>query len=168
MRKGEMDNPLVVLFAVCAGLFLFAPIFMKIINTTSSSVSEKFGNVSVAAGATTSHIFTSTANMWDYFMIGLFVAVILFMIISSFLIDTHPVFVIVYIISAFFLIIFTPSIIEGIQIVYNQPSFVLETAQLSLTTFLLDHFGEFLVGIYMLTGIIIYGKIRYFGASNNQ
>lgn len=166
-KKVEVDNPLVIFFVVCVGLFIFAPIFMKTLNITTEALTPQLGNISTAAGATTGHIFGITINMWDYVMIGIFVALILLMLLSSFLIDTSPIFAIVYIMMAFFLVVFAPGILDSAKNIWDLPTFSLESSQLPITYYLIDHFGEILVGVYLITGMIIYGKVRYFGNNNN-
>jgi hypothetical protein len=165
MSKGMLDNPVFAILIFLASIILLAPIFLKVINTIKTPMTSSYGNISVEAGAALNKVLTTTITFWDKLIIALFVIAIIAMILSSFLIDTSPVFVIVYILMAVFLLLFSPSIVSALESIYANSAFTLEVSQLALTNFLLTHFGEVLVGVYLITGVIIYGKIRFFGAN---
>jgi len=62
------------------------------------------------------------------------------------------------------LVMFAPDIVGTLSNIYESPLFVDEVNNLTFFSTILSHFGEFLVGIIVVTGIIIYGKVKYFGS----
>ena len=63
------------------------------------------------------------------------------------------------------LVLFAPNIIGSLDSIYNSASFASETNTLSFMNTLKNNFGVFLVGIIIVTGIIIYGKIAFTGGN---
>lgn len=169
-RKAQADFPLIAFVVLCFGLFLIAPIVLKVINTTQSTFGASLGNLTNSGGSVAQNNFNSAINpigaMWDKIVVFAFFISVIILFVSGFFIDTSPAFIILFIIFTFFLVLYTPDIMDSLNNIYNSQQFTQESAQLSFIGWLINHFGEMLVGLAVVLGIIIYGKTALFPASN--
>lgn len=83
----------VVLFAVGIGLFAFNFMFNSSIN---SIIANDQINSSTAAVEAFQSTQTSVINRFDYIVFGVFVGLILALIITSWYIGAHPIFIAIY------------------------------------------------------------------------
>lgn len=168
-KKGqlELDYPIITFGMVILGLIIFAPIALKMFNSIQVQMANELGNQSGGdvAKANFNAVMLPLINFWDKIMIVAFVIAIIMLFITSFFIDTHPIFLILYIIMSFLLIIFAPNIIQAADTIYANAQFSSEVTSLSFMNTIRNYYVEFLVGIMIITGIIIYGKIAWFGNS---
>jgi len=168
-NKGEMDFPILTLLIIVGGLILLAPIILKVFTSIQTPMSAALGNMSDSGGVVAAENFNSVMNtatgFWDKIMIFAFFLALLLMLLSSFFIDTHPVWIILYIFLAFMVVIFSPNIIEALNTLYASSAFTSEVASLSFMDWVRVHLGEILIGFFLVSGVIIYGKIKFFGAS---
>ncbi|MDI6738157.1 MAG: hypothetical protein QME12_06630 [Nanoarchaeota archaeon] len=166
-----MDFPILTFAVIIIALIVMAPFIMKIISSFKGSVAPALGNVSGGgqqAATEFTHVLDTGGDMLDKAMIAVFFMLLLLMLVSSFLIDTSPFWVILYILVVFFIVLFVPNIMDALgAAVYDSPTFATESAGLSFMNSLRMHFGEFLVGIAVLSGIIIYGKVRLFSSGGS-
>jgi hypothetical protein len=170
-KKGQIDYPIITFMMIVFGLLLLAPIVMKIFSSIQTPMSNALGNVSsggAIAQGNFNKVMNTAINFWDKVIIAAFVLATILLLISAFLIDTSPFWVILYIFISFMLILFAPDIIGSLDNIYNSATFATEVNALSFINTLRVHFGEFLVGIMIITGIIIYGKIALFGSRSRQ
>lgn len=173
-KKAQLDNPIIAFAVIIIALLFFAPFALKIFLNIHSSVGNSLGNVTgggAIAKANLQAVTTPLITFWDKIIIVAFAISVILLFISAFLVDSHPVFLILYILSAAFMVMFSSNILTAVDAIYDSANFVTETAYLSFLDSLRNHFVPFLVGIIILTGIIIYGKIAFFGGggrSNNR
>lgn len=165
-KKGQIDYPIITFAIIVIGLLILAPVILKIFRTTQSSFSDSFGNMSSGGGEVAQENFNivmnTAVNFWDKVVIAAFFLAIILLFVSAFFIDANPFFIILYIFMSLMLILFAPNIIEAVDKIYDSSSFATETAMLSFMDTLRIHYAEFLVGIMIITGIIIYGKVALF------
>ena len=90
------------------------------------------------------------------------------MFISAFLIDAHPIFIILYVIMNFFILIFGNHVISALDTIYDMAQFSTEVAYLPFVDALRIYYGEIIIGLMIISGIIIYGKIRFFGMGGGR
>lgn len=173
-KRGQLENPVIIFTIIVVSLIIFAPIALKVFSSIDTGVSNGLGNLSgqqgVIAKANFQAVTTPLVTFWDKVIVVAFVITILLLFVSAFMIDAHPVFVILYILSAFFLVVFTPNILSAVDNIYDSANFATEVARLTFLDSLRSNFILFLVGIIVVTGIIIYGKLAFFGGgrSNNR
>jgi len=171
-KKGQLDNPVILFVVLIAGLILFAPIALKVFVNVDTSVGNSLGNLSGQQGVIAQQNFkavtTPLISFWDKVIISAFVLAVLLLFVSAFLIDAHPFFVVLYIFINFMLILFIPSITKAIDHIYDSANFATEVAQLTFLDTLRQNFTVFVIGIMIITGIIIYGKLAFFQRSNNR
>lgn len=166
-KRGQLDNPLVIFAVIVIGLLLVAPIVLKIMRSVQAPVSASLGNITGAGGQIAQTNFNAVIvtgiNFWDKIVVALFILSVLLLLVSAFLVDAHPFFIVLYIFMNMMLILFAPNIIQAVDNIYDSPLFAEETAMLSFMNTIRVHYAEFLVGMMVITGIIIYGKIAFFG-----
>lgn len=163
-RKAQLDHPVILFVIIGFGLLLFAPIIMKVFLTTSSSVGSALGNVTgsgTLAKGNFDKVINTAVSFWDKVIVFSFIIAIILMFVSAFLIDVHPFWIFLYIFISFMLVLFTPNIISALDGIYGSSQFTSEVAQLPFTDSIRNNFMVFLVGIIVITGIIIYGKISF-------
>jgi hypothetical protein len=161
-KRGQIQNPVIVFVGVVLLIVLIGPIFMKVFLTMNTTFGDTLGNMSGSGGEIARDNFRAvmgpTISFWDAFLSIAFFASILLLFISAFMIDTSPFWVVIYIISVFFLIIFTPNMMAGIDNIYNNAQFSTEVTYLPLLSWLESNFIFVLIGVIFITGVIIYGK----------
>jgi len=166
-KKGQLDYPIITFVVIVFGLILLGPIMLKVFSSIQAPFNDALLNQTdggVAAAAGFNKVMDTATNFWDKVLVAAFVLSLLLLFISAFLIDTHPVWIILYIFISFMLVMFAPDIVGTLSNIYESPLFVDEVNNLTFFSTILSHFGEFLVGIIVVTGIIIYGKVKYFGS----
>jgi len=162
-NKGQFA--IVSIVAIMVVLLVIAPVLLQIVKTASSGFSDGLQSVSPIASAQIDAIEDKYTSMWDYVIMFMFLFNVILLLVSSFFIDTHPLFLILYIVVAFILFLFAPYLIDTVDRVWDSPYFIAENTagDLTMTQFILDNFGGVLLMIYVLSGIIMYGKIKFFG-----
>jgi hypothetical protein len=147
-------------------LLFLAPFVIKIVRTSVGGFSDQITVINSEAGANVDFVEESFLNLWDWVILLAFGFNVMLLLISSFFIDTEPAFVIVYILTVFFLMSFAPSALDSIQDVYNELGDAStghdSGAYLPATEFLINNFGGILLSIIVLSGIIMYAKFKYF------
>jgi len=161
-KKAQLDIPILGFVVIVIGLIIFAPIMLKIFNSIKYPMSSAFTNVSVEAGAGFDKAISPLTNWWDKIIIFVFILSVLLLFISAFLIDTHPLFVVLYVLTCFFVVIFSNNIMKAADHIYDSSQFAEEANELSFMNFLRNNFFGVLLGIIIITGIIMYGKIAFF------
>jgi len=171
-KKAQLDNPLILFAVVVIGLLLIAPIGLKIMRSIQAPISSSFGNITDKGGEVAQENFNAVIvtgiNFWDKVVVAFFAFAVLLLLVSAFLVDAHPFWIVLYILMGMFLVLFAPNIIEAVDHIYDSATFAQETAMLSFMDTIRTHYAEFLVGMMVLTGIIIYGKIALFSGGGRK
>jgi hypothetical protein len=165
-KKGQIDYPIITWIVIVFGLLLLAPIILKVFNSIKTPMSSALGNVTGGGEIARDNfntVMNTAVNFWDKVVIAAFILATILLLVSAFLIDTHPFWLILYIFISFMVIMFAPSIMGALDNIYNSSSFASESAALSFMNTLRTNFGIILMGIMVITGIIIYGKIAFMG-----
>jgi len=99
----------------------------------------------------------------DYLLILMFFVSLIILFISAYFIDTNPIFLVLYIIFAFIFILLLPNMMEAVDTVWSK--FPVETNSLPLTGWIQSNMVMFTLGVFILTGIIMYAKFRFGGTT---
>lgn len=161
-KKAQLDFPIIAFIAILIMLIIFAPIMLKIVNSILTPFSAKVGNITAVAGVNVDTVRTSFIAFWDWVIIIAFLIQVILLFVSAFFIDTSPVFVVLYIFVCMLMMIFAPDMIQMVDRIYDSPQFLLETTQLPYTDFIRNNFATIVLGIMVLSGVVIYGKLKYF------
>lgn len=163
--KGQIAFPLITFVILVFGLFFIAPIMLKLFHEVQDPVNRALNQTmqgNLVAQENFNSVIQVGINFWDKVIVMAFILAIVLLLISAFLIDTHPFWVILYIFLSFMLVLFSPDIMGALDKIYTMDAFVEPVANLVWVNLLRVHFAEFLVGLIVITGIIIYGKIFIF------
>lgn len=167
-NKAQLDYPIITFFIIVFMLLFMAPIMLKLFTSIRNPMSASLGNISEggAIGQTNfNKVIDAGINLWDKVIVFCFVIAIMLLFVSAFFIDANPFFIIIYIFISFMLILFAPNIVEALDNIYDSALFSTENALLPFVVTIKDHFAAFLVGVMVITGIIIYGKIAFLGGN---
>lgn len=165
-RRGQIDNPIIMFAVLVIGLLILAPVILKIFNSINDNMTPALANLTnggAVASENFGHVMNIGIGMWDKVVMFMFFFLVIILFVSAFMVDSHPFFVILYIITNLLLILFAPSMIQAIDKLYDSPNFAVESSSLVFLDWIRTYYGEILVGMMVVTGIIIYGKIAIFG-----
>lgn len=164
-KKGQItDYPVLTFIVLAIVIIMLAPVFLKVLRGIQTNLSPVYGNMTFGQNSqqAVNYVIGSTVNIWDEAMVLLFFILIFVMIISAVFIDTHPFWIFLYILISFVVILLSPDIIESMTSIYDASLFGEEVAYLPYLDFIRLHFAEFIVGLMVFTGIIIYAKVSFF------
>lgn len=162
-KKAQMEYPMITFIIVIFGLILLSPFILKIFNSFVTPFGSAVGNITEEAGTNVSHVVGVFVGFWDFvILIGFLINVIL-LFVTAFLADTHPFFLVIFILFGVFTMIFAPMVLEVLDKIYDSPQFALEVSQMQMVDFLREYFGIIIVGIYFIAGIILYSKFKWGG-----
>lgn len=161
-KKAQINYPIITFIVIGIMLIIFAPVMLKIFNEILTPFSAKVGNITAVAGTNVDAVRVSFVAFWDWIIIIAFLIQVILLFVSAFYIDTSPVFVPLYILVCILMMIFAPDMIQIVDRIYDSPQFLLETTQLPFTDFIRTHFATIILGIMVLSGVVIYGKLKYF------
>lgn len=162
-KKGQAGFGIVAFAGIVITLLFLAPVMLKIVRVTTSEVSDQLNITNPEASASMDAVTDSFATFWDFVLLMVFAVNVLILLISAFFIDTHPAFLLVYIIVAFFLVVFAPNVLDAVDSVWAESAFSEEVSlYLDSMNFLRVHFGVVLLSVIILSGVVMYAKFKYF------
>jgi len=160
MNKKAQSISIIVFFVLMVGIFITSIIVLRVTNSILTPFQNQIGNISAPAGAVVGEIHNNLYRWWDIFVMLLFFINVILLFVSAFLIDIHPAFVLVYVISIFFLFIMGNYALNLLDSVWNGMATSTENAQTPIQRFIINHFMFIMLGIVILSGIIMYAKFK--------
>ena len=167
MNKKAQAISIIFFFVAIVGLFIVSIVILRMTNVILTPFQAQIGNMSSTAGTTVTSIQSSFVRWWDPVIVLLFVFQIVLLLISAFLIDIHPAFILVYILSVFFLFIMGNFALSALDSIWEVMATATELAQTPLQQFIINHFGITMLGVVILSGVVMYAKIKLFGGSQS-
>lgn len=155
-KKGEFTPA--AFFVLIVVLIVIAPIILKVINSATGGVIDAVNQTMPSAANEGTIAVAKVTNLFDYLVLIAMLVTMVLLFVSSFFIDTHPVFIVIYIMAAFVLILLAPNVLDAVDDVWGK--FPTESGQLPFTDFMRQHLVGFLLGIMIITGIIMYAKFK--------
>jgi len=147
------------LLLVIIGVFIFAVItifalhFLQTIEGSLGSVLSSAGQAEVSKG------ITILQNL-DYAIIFLLLGTFIATIIGAFMLDTHPVFFIISLLSLIFIIILAPQFANFFFNFSNTETLSSTSADLPLTTFIFQNLPLITVIFGFILSVVLYAKIH--------
>lgn len=171
MNKKAQLSSIIAFIGVVILLIIMTPIILKVGYTMLNTTQTNFANLdstnkSVDVISSTKNTMT---NSLDWAVMILIILNMLLLFVTAFLIDVHPAFVIIYIIGAFVLVLTAPYTIIVAEKIYGMSDFAGAggvTQYIPMLEFMVNNFGVFIVGVLVMTGIIMYAKIKFFASKN--
>ena len=152
--------------ALLLGLIIMAPILLKVGTTILSATSNQLAKVDTSNRSSDSvnYVQGQLTGTMDWMVMFFVMINILLLLVTAFLIDVHPAFLVMYIIGAFAMVITLPYTASAGEKIYSMSQFSSGADNviqyIPMTEFLLNHFGVVIVGVFFLTAVIMYVKIR--------
>ncbi len=166
-KKAQVDFGPAVLIAIILGLVIFAPIMIRIIGITTGTFFTQMNETAPNAVAEASSAVDKVYDFFDYLIVIAMFINIIALFISSWFIDTHPVFIVLYIMFAFILFLFLPNLLNAVDGVWTkmEDTASLDTwgdssLDLTFTDFIRRNMMIFALGIIAITGILVYAKFK--------
>jgi len=162
-KKAQLDNPVIAVAISLIALIIMGIVIMKVYLSIQAPVMDGFKNLTIGgetASTNFNHVLTVGITSMDYIILAFFVIMVIMMFISSFMIESHPIFLILYIGITFLFFMVAPSIIKSADELYESALFVNEVSYLPILDYIRTYYGELVIGLMVVTGIIIYGKLR--------
>jgi hypothetical protein len=169
-KKGQLDYPVITFIIIVFGLLIIAPFVLKIFNSIQTPMSNALGNATggTQAAANFNKVMNTATTFWDKVVIAAFILALLLLIISAFLIDSSPVWLILYIFISLMVILFVPDIMSSLDKIYDSATFAPEVNAMPFIDWLRNNVVSVIVGVMVITGIIIYGKIGLTGGAGRK
>ena len=179
-KKGQI-NGVIAFVGIVVLLLILAPFLMKLVLSPVDKLSSAFSNIdsSNKSVEATSFIRGKFTGMFDWVIMAAFMFSVILLLVTSFLVDIHPAFLLVYIVAFFCIMAFSPALLSLLGNIWDNtncaspPCFTsLDngtdlTSYLPMTRFIYEHFGMVIMGILALSGIIMYGKYRFGGSGSS-
>lgn len=159
-KKAQIEVPIITFIIVVAGLIIIAPIILKIVKSTLTPFGSAIGNMSSEAGTSVEFVKTTFINFWDWVILIAFTINVILLLISAFLVDVHPIWLILYILFGIFTFSFAPMIKDVLDKIYDSAIFATEVSSLPIVDFLRGNFGIIILAIFIVSGVIMYSKFR--------
>jgi len=160
-KKGQgMEFSIALFIMMVAMIIILAPFLLRAVRDITSGLGNNLATLSPVGNISMQHVSTATTNLWDFGMILGFIILTIVLFISAFMADIHPLFIIVYVILAFILFMIVPALNDTFIQIYATPEMYNETSHLPMTDYLGQHFGIIAFIIYIISGAIMFGKMR--------
>lgn len=160
-KKAQAES-IIILFLLIIGILAASIIILRMTNSIITPFAQQINNTSPVAGEAVAFAQSKFVSVWDWIIVLVLLINVIFLFISAFLIDIHPAFVIVYIFAGIFLFIFGNFALGALDAIWGGVGTATETAQTPLEQFIINNFQMIMLGIYVLSGIIMYAKIKLF------
>ena len=168
-KKGQAIS-VVVFFVIILAVFVLGVLIMSLVNTVLEPFRTSIATVSNESADTVQDIQNSFNSVWDWAIVFLFVFNLVILLFSSFMVDIHPAFLMLYIISVMMLFLFGSTILGSLEEVYD-PYGVFGSGNVTaggnaignmpLTSWFLQNFSLVMLGIVILSGVIMYAKFKF-------
>ena len=153
---------IIIFAAIVLGMLIISPFILKAVGSIHGQFANAINNTSPEAADAARSTTGTLISWWDQLVMFLIFGLIVVLLVSSFLIDVHPFFIIVFLIVGILLFAFGPTASTVLYKIYENPGLSTEVAEIPLLEFLVQHFWSFMLGVFFLCGVIIFIKIRFF------
>ena len=163
-KKAQIDIPVVTWIVIIIAICILSPILLHLVNVILVPMGNAVADMSPQANISAQHVVQQTNNFWDFSMVLMFLIITIMLFVSAYFIDVHPLFIVFYIIIAFILfLIITPMSAMLTQFYSSDGSinpFNTTVQHLPFTSFFASYFWQLCFILYIVSGIIMYGKLR--------
>lgn len=175
MNKGGQALSVVIFFVVILAVLVTGVLVMSLVNSVLEPFRENIEIVDNNSAEVVGDIQSSFNSVWDWTIAFLFLFNVVILLFSSFLVDVHPAFLIVYIISLMFLFMFGSTILGSLNEIYD-PNGVFGSGNVTaggnaignmpIVSWVLSNFTLVILGIVILSGVIMYAKFKFVGGGS--
>jgi|AntAceMinimDraft_18_1070375.scaffolds.fasta_scaffold10091_5 hypothetical protein len=162
-KKGQMEFSPALFIAGIVVLLILAPIILKVMSSVKTGLGDALNSTDPNAVTEMNYVVDTGTNFIDYLLVIMFFINLIILFISAFFIDTSPIFLVLYIMFAFVFILLLPNMMDAVDQVWSK--FASETGDLPLSDWIRSNMIMFTLGVFVLTGIIMYTKFKWGGTS---
>jgi len=157
-KRAQMD---ILAFAVLfLAIIIIAPIAFNLFFTIMDSVGTQFNAISNQSANAVAHVKNVYTGFFDFAVVSVFIVNVLLLLVSSFLVMVHPAFVVFFALFCMFTMIFVPQLLVVAEGVWGADTISTTTVYMPVTQFLFEHYGLILLIVMIITGIVMYAKLR--------
>jgi len=162
-NKGQAQS-IIIFFVLIVAILITSIIVLRVTNAIITPFQAQIGNFSEPAGQAVNYAHARFTGVWDWIIILAILFNIILLFVSAFMVDIHPAFLLIYIVSVLFLIIFGNSVLYSLDSIWNNNMIktATEDAQMPITQFVISNLQFIMLGIIVLSGIIMYAKFKMF------
>jgi len=162
-KKGQREfSPAIFIIGIIV-LIIMAPIILKVISSVRVGLTSAINDTNPQAIIEMNYGMDKVVGFMDYLLVLMFFVSLIILFVSAYLIDTHPIFLVLYIMFAFIFILLLPNMMDAVDTVWSK--FPAETDSLPLTGWIQSNMVMFTLGVFILTGIIMYAKFKWGGTN---
>lgn len=166
MNKRKKGDPTDIILLLIIVFFLATSMIVALY--ANSKIKDVIDNTVLNSSAAYSSITYSFAKVNDItvqrgflLFFGLLCVGIL---VSSFMIKVHPIFIFIYIITLSSAIFTSVYLANAYQLIAENPEFLAITSQYTTMTYVMQHIVKILLGVGAMSMIVIFGKLFGGGA----
>jgi len=164
-KRGQSD--LLVAIGVILGLLILAPFLVMIVNVPLEKFKDTINSTDVGnaqASANVDSVRGKFLSMIDFVFICAILVNVILLLITAFMVDVHPAFMLIFIMLCFFTMVFVPEILTSVLTVWDKVQGQSEViGHLPVTYFILNNFRMFMLAVMFISGVVMYAKIRRTG-----
>jgi len=160
-KLGQVN--VIAFVGVVVALLILAPIMLLIVNETLDGFSTAVNSTDSNAADNVDYIHDSFTSMWDWLIAIAFLVNVILLFVFAFMVDSHPIFALFYLIAAVLTLMFSHYVMVPIETILGMSQFSTEVGQLPITNFIVRIWDLLLLGIIIVTGIITYGRFKNTG-----
>lgn len=164
-RKNKRGSMIDVFFLVVTitGLAIFILIVSHVTPKITDGLKEMDGLNKTNESKEALDAVEENNNKLDGILLFIFVGLIIGIFITAFLIDSHPVFVVVYIFLLGFSVLIGVIMNKVYESFYNSETLNETARELTFTTAILNNYVPIIIGVGIITMIIIFAKPKQQG-----
>lgn len=166
-KKAQFEWGFASFIVVVITLIIIAPIMLDIVNRILGKTADNLSAMpgGAAGGAAVDKINNTFINFWDWCIVIAYGVSLFLLLFSAFLVQTHPIFLIIYIIFGVLTFIFAPMFMDVTEKIYTNDEFdtahdgITVTEKIPMINYLREYFGIILLGIYIVSGVIMFVRL---------
>lgn len=167
MNNKAQAQSIIILFVFMIAIFITSIIVLRVTNSILTPFQQQLNATgmtgSVEASGAVGFAQSRFTTWWDVGIVLIFLFNIITLLVSAFMVDIHPAFLLIYIISIIFLFIFGNTALYALDAIWGAMGTDTETAQTPIQQFLINNYSVIMLGIVILSGVVMYAKFRFFG-----
>lgn len=158
-KKGNavLDGITIVVVMVALGIFL---LFGNYIIDTLNTDIQAADDIGADAKGVVSTINSNYVSLFDNLFLFAFILLVIFILVSVFLIDTHPIFFIVSAILLIFVFVVAGLLANVYNDVATDSDLVTYSNNFTYMSWLMTHLLEVIIGLGFLISIVLFAKFK--------
>lgn len=159
-KKGNLGFDIIIFLGV---LFVFGMIiqFTHIIQSDMNDSVQEDEDIPTVVKDLSQTSLESNVNMWDNAFVFVFVMLWIAIIISSFYVDSHPIFLIISILLMIFVIIYGAYMANTYDDFASDEDVIDFSASFPSMNYIFNHLVEFIIAIFITTALALFGKNQF-------